>query len=87
MNTLQFGRHCLPNSAMLEKDRHCLTNCPQQQLRISRPKTGRHRLPNPKDRSQLIFGVIQVSEYITKLPSKEVLEERLKIYSQLLREQ
>jgi predicted nuclease of restriction endonuclease-like (RecB) superfamily len=30
---------------------------------------------------------IQVSEYITKLPSKKVLEERLKIYSKLLREQ
>jgi predicted nuclease of restriction endonuclease-like (RecB) superfamily len=30
---------------------------------------------------------IQVSEYITKLPSKKVLEERLKIYSKLLTEQ
>ena len=30
---------------------------------------------------------IQVSEYVTKLPSKKVLEERLKIYSKLLREQ
>lgn len=30
---------------------------------------------------------IQVSEYITKLPSKKVLEERLKIYSKLLSEQ
>ncbi|MFH1490669.1 MAG: PDDEXK nuclease domain-containing protein [Pseudomonadota bacterium] len=30
---------------------------------------------------------IQVSEYITKLPSKKLLEERLKIYSKLLREQ
>lgn len=30
---------------------------------------------------------IQVSEYITKLPSKEVLEERLKVYSRLLREE
>ena len=30
---------------------------------------------------------IKVSEYITKLPSKEVLEERLKVYSRLLREQ
>lgn len=30
---------------------------------------------------------IQVSEYITRLPSKEILEERLKVYSKLLRGQ
>lgn len=30
---------------------------------------------------------IQVSEYITKLPSKKVLEERLKVYSKLLSQQ
>jgi hypothetical protein len=53
-----FYKQCLLNLSRKQLDRRYLTNCPQLKVRINRPKNGRHRLPNPKDLSPFISGVI-----------------------------